>query len=61
MATKSFLKTIHNISVDDAEQLAAAFEGAKAFRGKEVKMSRPVVEVKGEQIKKLFAVYEERC
>ena len=57
MATKSFLKTIHTISVDNAAQLADAFEKAKSFKGKEVKMSRPVVEVKGENIKELFARY----
>ncbi|MBQ7515237.1 MAG: hypothetical protein IJS96_03050 [Schwartzia sp.] len=55
MATKSFLKTIHTISADNAEQLADAFEKAGAFPGKKVKLSHPVVEVKGKDVKTFFA------
>ena len=59
MATKSFLKTIHTIDVSNAEDLANAFEHAKVFRGKEVNLSHPVVEVKGEKVRELFSRHKE--
>ena len=54
MATKSILKNINVRGRKQIKMLADAMEHAEAFQGKEVTMSRPVSEIKGDKIKDFF-------
>lgn len=50
MATKSFFKNVNVKTAKQARDLVNALEKAEKIRGEEVKMSRPVIEVKREQM-----------
>lgn len=54
MATNSFLKNINVKNRTQTQQLINALERAEANRGKEVVMSRAVVEIKGDGVKEFF-------
>lgn len=54
MATKSFLKNINIKGKKQTRELLRALEYAEKHPGKEVKMSRPVVELRGDDAKKFL-------
>lgn len=55
MATSSFFRNINITTEKQARNLINALEKAEKKRGEEVKMSRPLNEVKREQAKEFFA------
>lgn len=55
MATSSFFRNVNITTPKQAWSLIKALEKAEKTRGEEVKMSRPVQEVKHEQAKDVFA------
>ncbi|ACB84405.1 hypothetical protein [Natranaerobius thermophilus] len=54
MATKSILKNINIRRKSFCRNFINALENAKGRKSKEVKLSRPVTEIKGEKIKEIF-------
>ena len=58
MATKSMLKSINIKNRSQAKKLVNALEHAQVNRGKKVIMNRSVVEVKKEDLAKLFKDYK---
>lgn len=54
MATNSFLKNINIKGRSQTQNLVTALERSEANRGKDVTMSRSVVEIKGDAVKEFF-------
>jgi hypothetical protein len=54
MATESIFKEIEIKDRHSARKFVRALEQAEKTKGKHVKMSKPVIEVHGKDIKKLF-------
>ena len=57
MATNSFLKNINIKGRSQTQKLVSALERSESNRGKEVKMSRSVVEIKGEGVRDFLKNY----
>lgn len=55
MATSSFLRNVNITTKKQAQRLVEALEKAEQQRGEDVKMSRPVHDVRREQAKDFFA------
>ena len=60
MATKSFLHNINIKDCDQARKLVVALESATHDKGKEVVLSRPIVDLRGEQAKEFIKHYGEK-
>ncbi len=57
MATKSILKNINVRGREQVSRLVDAMEKAEAWRGKEVQLDRPVVEITKDKMESFFADY----
>lgn len=58
MATKSMLKSVNVNTRKQIEKMVTALENAEANRGKEVVMSRTVVNVQGQDVVKVLSSYK---